>query len=113
MLPGTPYDLRENIENGAAVGGGKMEKRRGWRGRKKKRKRKGRKGESLSNLTHGSVFTKQHVCGHVDTKVEDIHVVLDGHLQLSERRHLRDQTSRADGEECGGSAVGHQWRVDS
>ena len=88
------------------VGGGggkrKGEKKEGKGERKGEggRRAKDQRGKERreSNLTHGSVFTKQHVCGHVDTEIEDIHVVLDGHLQLSEGRHLHDQTSRGDGE---------------
>ena len=86
---------------------------------KREREERGKKGRRLRKRkereipTHSSIFSKQHVHGHIHTEVEDVDVVLDSHLELSEGRHLHDWTSGVDGEEGGGCGVGHQRRVDS
>ena len=49
---------------------------------------------------------------YVNTEIEDVHVVLDCHLQLGEWGHLHDGPSWVDGEEGGSSGVGHEGRVD-
>ena len=90
-----------------------MRRRRGEGRERQKWKKIERERKEREMPTHSSIFSKQHVHGHIHTEVEDINVVLDSHLELSEGRHLHDWTSRVDGEEGSGCGVGHQRRVDS
>ena len=104
--------MRERGER-RGIRGGVSEEEKGEREERGRKGRRLRERNEKERPTHGSIFSKQHVHWHIHTEVEDVDVVLDSHLELSEGRHLHDWTSGVDGEESGGCGVGHQRRVDS
>ena len=58
--------------------------------------------------THIAILGKENMEGHTDSEVEDIHIVLCGHLELVKGVHLHDGPPRVDGKQGAGIAVGHQ-----